>query len=591
MPEKPHNFWQELKRRKVIRVIIVYAAAAYVILELVSIIAEPFGLPDWTLKLVFILLCIGLIISVILSWVYDITPEGVKKTKPEKKDQKLEKPATSIGWKIATYVSFVIIIALLLFNVIANIKKTSDISRLEKTIAVLPFENFSPDEHNSHLGDAIAIDINTQLAKIKEFHITSFTSSSQYKGSDKPSIPQIGKELGANFIIEGTVERQSDDVSIHVQVIQAESDNHLLAEAFKGKWEDILTIRSEIAIRIAGELKTILSPEEIQKIEKNPTENPEAFNLYLKGRYFWNKRTANGFQTSIKYFNQAIEKDPTFSLAYAGIADCYNLLGWHDFLPSDEVYPKAKAAAEKALMMDETLSEAHASLAYVNMLYYWDWKTAEKEFKRALELNPDYAEAHQWYSEYLAYMGRHNESIAEAERAQELDPLSLSINYNLGLIFYEAHQFDLAIKNYQKTLEMDPSFIVTYNYLGLAYAGKKMYNEAISNVQKAIDLTEEQSPLYIGTLGFIYGSMGNRNEAEKIVEHLVELSQHRYIAPVSLAIICGTLGQKDEAFEWMEKGYEVRDDYMMALKVEPRFDSLRSDPRYQDMINLMKFPD
>jgi tetratricopeptide (TPR) repeat protein len=374
-------------------------------------------------------------------------------------------------------------------------------------------------------------------------------------------------------------------------VIQAESDNHLWAEEFKGKWEDIFTIRAEIAVRIAEELKTALSPEEIRKIKKNPTENPEAYNLYLKGRFFWNKRTAEGFQTGIEYFHQAIEKDPAYSLAYAGIADCYNLLGWHDLFSPDEVHPKAKAAAEKALMMDETLSEAHASLAYVKMLYDWDWQVAGQEFKRALELNPNYAEAHQWYSEYLAYMGRLDESIAEAELAQELDPLSLSISHNLGLIFYEAHQFDLAIEKYLKTIEMDPGFIVTYNYLGLAYAGKKMYNEAITNVQKAIDLTEEQSPLYIGTLGFIYASMGNKNEAEKILEHLVELSQQRYIAPVSLAIICGTLGQKDQAFEWMEKGYEVRDDFMMVLKVEPRLDSLRSDPRYQNMMERMKLSD
>ena len=591
MPEKPHNFWQELKRRKVVRVITVYAAAAFVILELVDIVATPLGLPAWTLNFVIVLLCVGLILSIILSWIYDITPEGIQKTQSVSENDTGKKGKVTTGWKISTYISILVIIAFVLFYFINSIKKSSNISRLEKTIAVLPFENWNSDDEYMHMGDAIANEINTQLSKIKEFHVFSYTSTKQFKDPDKPPVPVIGKKLGANFIIEGTVERQKEYVSIHVQVIQAESDNHLWAEEFKGKWEDIFTIRAEIAVRIAEELKTALSPEEIRKIKKNPTENPEAYNLYLKGRFFWNKRTAEGFQTGIEYFHQAIEKDPAYSLAYAGIADCYNLLGWHDLFSPDEVHPKAKAAAEKALMMDETLSEAHASLAYVKMLYDWDWQVAGQEFKRALELNPNYAEAHQWYSEYLAYMGRLDESIAEAELAQELDPLSLSISHNLGLIFYEAHQFDLAIEKYLKTIEMDPGFIVTYNYLGLAYAGKKMYNEAITNVQKAIDLTEEQSPLYIGTLGFIYASMGNKNEAEKILEHLVELSQQRYIAPVSLAIICGTLGLKDQAFEWMEKGYEVRDDFMMVLKVEPRLDSLRSDPRYQNMMERMKLSD
>jgi tetratricopeptide (TPR) repeat protein len=381
-----------------------------------------------------------------------------------------------------------------------------------------------------------------------------------------------------------------EDVSIRVQVIRAKHEDHVWGDEFDGKWEDIFSIQDEIALKVANRLKTVLSPEEIRKIEKNPTENLEAYNLYLKGRYSWNKRTADGFIRGIDFFHQAIDEDSAFSLAYAGIADCYNLLGWHDIFPSEVVYPKAKAAAEKALGIDETLSQAHASLAYVTMLYDWNWRTAEKEFIRALELNPNYAEAHQWYSEYLAYMGKHDESIKEAIRALELDPLSLSINHNLGLVFYEARQFDLAIDTYQKTLQIDPSFIITYNYLGLAYSGEKMYNNAIANVQKAIELSEKQSPLYIGTLGFIYASMGKTDEAKEILELLLELSQHRYIAPVSLAIIYGALGQMDQAFEWMEKGYEVRDDYLMTLQVAPRLDSLRSDPRFQDLANRMNFP-
>jgi len=590
-PNKLSQFWQELKRRRVIHVIVVYATAAFVILELTSIIAEPFGLPEWTLKFVFVLLVVGFIITIIFSWIYDLTPKGIEKTKKTREFRKNKKPSTPNSWRIATYVSLVIIIGLIAFNIFNHFRISKDLFNLEKSIAVLPFENMSDSEEYSHLGDAITDEIILELQKIKEFdRVLSRTSTIQYR-ENRPTIPEIANKLGVNYIIEGSIQRHKEDVSIRVQVIRAKHEDHVWGDEYDGKWKDIFSIQDEIAFKVANKLKTVLSPEEIRKIEKNPTEDLEAYNLYLKGRYSWNKRTADGFLRGIDFFHQAIEKDPAYPLAYAGIADCYNLLGWHDLFPPEEVHSKAKAAAEKALGIDETLSQAHASLAYVNMLYDWDWQAAEKEFIRALELNPNYAEAHQWYSEYLAYIGKHDESIKEATRAQKLDPLSLSINHNLGLIFYEARQFDLSIEKYQQTLQIDPSFIVSYNYLGLAYAGEKMYSDAIINVQKAIDLTERQSPLYIGTLGFIYASMGNREEAEEVLEHLLELSQHRYIAPVSLAIIYGALGQLDQAFEWMEKGYEIQDDFMMTLKVEPRMDSLRSDPRFQDLLDRMNFPE
>jgi tetratricopeptide (TPR) repeat protein len=282
-----------------------------------------------------------------------------------------------------------------------------------------------------------------------------------------------------------------------------------------------------------------------------------------------------------------LEEDPSYALAYAGIADSYNFLGWQDLLPSEEVYPLARSAAERALMVDETLSEAHASLAYVKLLYDWDWPSAEEGFRRALELNPDYAEARQWYAEYLAYMGRHDESIAEANRAKMLDPLSLGINHNLGLILYEARHFDLAIEEYQNVLQMDPDFVITHAYLGLAYAEKGMFDDALDEIQKAIDLTEGQSGLYLSTLGFIYASMGKVDEAGETLEELLELSKHRYVAPVSIAIIYGNIGQTDRAFEWMEEGYGVRDDYLMGLRVDPRFDSLRSDTRFPELLLRM----
>ncbi len=593
MPEKPNNFWQELKRRKVIRVVTVYAAAAFVIIELTNNITEPLSLPEWVPTLVIVLLAIGFLISIVMSWVYDITPEGIEKTKSVKEAQEeLHEKSTRINsWKIVSFVSIMIIIGLLVVNIFNARNRKKDFNKLERSIAVLPFDNMSVDEEYAHMGDAITDEIILELQKIHEFdRVLSRTSTMQYK-SNRPTIPEIAEKLGVNYIVEGSIQRHNKEVSIRVQVICANPEDHIWGDKFEGKWDNIFSIQDEIAFKVANELKTVLSPEDMRKIEKNPTENIEAYNLYLKGRYYWNKRTTEGFQTAIEYFNQAIEEDPVYPLAYAGIADCYNLLGWHDMFPSKEVYPKAKAAAEKALMMDDALAEAHASLAYVKMLYDWDWEAAEKDFKRAIELNPNYALAHQWYSEYLEYMGRHDISIIEAERAQELDPLSPGINHNLGLVFYSARQYNKAIEEYKNLLEIAPDFEIAYNFLGLAYSGLGMYDTALVQVQKAIELSGKQSPLYFGTLGFIYASMGNRVKAMEIIDYLLELDQHRYIAPVSLAIIYGALDLKDQAFECMENGYEVRDDFMMCLKSSPRFDSLRSDPRFQDLVERMNFPD
>ena len=319
MPGDPFKFWQELKRRKVIRIIIVYGAAAYAILELVSIIAQPFGLPEWTLKFVFVLICVGLVISIILSWVYDITPEGVKKTKPVRKDQKIEKPASSYGWKIATYTSIVVIIGLLMINIFGGKKKFEE---LEKSIAVLPFENLSSDEEQAWFSDGITDVIINQLSKISNYRIIGRTSTLKYK-EEKKSIPEIGEELGVNYIIEGTVQRQENEMRISVQLVRVFNEDHIWSDLYDRELKDIFTVQTDIAKRIADELKTALTPEEKERVEKKYTENPEAYNLYLKGRFFWGRRTEEGLSKSVEYYKEAIALDPDYALAYAGLADAY----------------------------------------------------------------------------------------------------------------------------------------------------------------------------------------------------------------------------------------------------------------------------
>lgn len=423
MPDKsdnPFKFWQELKRRKVVRVITVYAAAAFVILEVVSIIVEPLRLPEWTLPLIIVLLSIGFIISIILAWVYDITPEGIQKTKSAVHVKSEVKQSTSMGWKISTYISVLIIIAFAMVYFISNIKQYSDISKLEKTIAIIPFENFSHEEDDSHLGDAIANEIATQLVKVQRFQVRSFTSAMQYRGSNKPSMTQIGIELNANFIIEGTIELQNKDVSIHVQIIQAENDNHLWAHEFRDKWDNILTLRGQITTRIAEELQTILSPEEIESIENEATKNSEAYNLYLRGRYFWNQESEENLLKAINYFNQAAQIDNNYALAYIGLADSYSMLCLYSTHSNPTYFIQAEKAALEALNIDNSLAEAHSSIGWV---YFNAWKIgdAEREFKNAIKLNPRYATAHQWYSMLLLCLGHYEQAIEEILIAQDLN--------------------------------------------------------------------------------------------------------------------------------------------------------------------------
>jgi serine/threonine-protein kinase len=457
---------------------------------------------------------------------------------------------------------------------------------VKPSIAVLPFEDLSPQKDQEYFCDGMTDSIINSLSKINGISVRAKGSSFSFKGKER-NLSGIGLSLNVENVLEGSVQKAGNKLRITTQLVNVADGSLLWSEQYDRELDDVFAVQDEISLAIVNNLKIKLIGEERENLTKHYTENLEAYNLYLKGRYYWNKRTEVGFQKGIEYFKKAIEKDPAYALAYAGIGDCYNLLGWHDLLPSEEVHPKAKRAAEEALRIDSMLSEAHASLAYVRMLYDWDWLGAERGYQRAIELNPNYAAAHQWYSEYLAYQGRHDEAIKEAKKAQELDPLNLSIMHNMGFIYYQARMYDLAIEEYKKTLDMDSNFIVAHNYLGLAYAGKEMYDEAVAEVQEAITLSESRSPLFIGTLGVIYSFAGKKDETEEILDRLLQLSQQRYIAPASIALIYGGIGLRDQAFVWLEKAYEARDDWMMALKVDPRFDTLRQDPRFTALLLRM----
>jgi serine/threonine-protein kinase len=457
-----------------------------------------------------------------------------------------------------------------------------------ESLAVLPLENLMGDPQQEYFVDGMTEELITDLSQISALRVISRTSVMQYKGTKK-SMPEIARELKVDGVIEGSVLRSGDQVRITAQLIQAATDTHLWARSYERDLRDVLALQSEVAGAIANEIKIRLTPQEQARLASTQPVNPEAHEAYLKARYCWNLRTEEGLNKSIEYFQQAIGKDRDYAVAYAGLADSYVVLAGWGVMASKEAYPRGKAAAFKALEMDETLAEAHASLGSARGEYDWDWVGAEKEYKRAIELNPGYATAHQWYAEYLSYMGRHNEAIAEAKRAQELDPLSLIISASGGWVFFYARRYDEAIAQCRRTLELNAGFYPAHLYLGQAYEQEKLYAEAISEYQKAIAL-EQGNPALAANLARVYAATGKRTEALKIISQLREPLKRRYVSSCLIAPIYAALGDPGRAFQWLEKAYQERDSQLAYLKVAPGFDSLRSDPRYQDLLRRMNFP-
>ncbi len=372
-------------------------------------------------------------------------------------------------------------------------------------------------------------------------------------------------------------------------MIQAATDRHLWAESYERDLSNVLALESEVARAIASEIRVKVTPQEKVQLTSARAVNPEAFQLYLQGRYYWNKRTGEGFHKAIDYFNQAIEKDPNYALAYGGLADSYAGLGEYKLLPAKEAFPRAREAVERALELDETLAEAHTTLAEIKESYDWDWPGAGREFRRAIELNPGYPSAHQWYSAFLSFQGRHEEALAEGKRAQELDPLSLIINMDMGQKLTYAGQPDSAVEQLRKTVEMDTNFAQGHYAFGKAYLRKGNFAEAIVEFQKARTLSPNDTR-YAGALGHAYARAGRNSEARKVLNELMAQSERRYVSWYSIACIYAGLEEKDEAFASLGKAYEQHDTGLVHLKVEPLLDPLRSDPRFQDLLRRVGLP-
>jgi tetratricopeptide (TPR) repeat protein len=382
--------------------------------------------------------------------------------------------------------------------------------------------------------------------------------------------------------------QRGDNLSISTELVDSRDNRHLWGEQYNRKGADLLAVQEEIAKQISSKLRLRLTGEEQKRLTKSYTENSEAYQLYLKGRFHWNKYTKDGFKKSIEYFDQAVEIDPNYALAYAGLADSYMQLGV-DHLPPKEVFPKAQAYAVKALQLDDTIAEAHVSLGAYRLFYAWDWQGAENELRRAKELNPNYPEAYHFYSHYLQVTGRTKEAIIEIKRGLELAPIAIDINGELGFAYYYASEYDRAIEQFRKTLEMDPTFMLSYLFIGQAYEQKGMYEAAVAELNKAKTLSGGWLSIE-AELGCAHAASGHRAEAHKVLQALRERAAREYVNPYLLATIYLALGERDQALAWLEKAYAERSTFIPFLKVEPKFGSLRSDPRFIDLVRRVGLP-
>jgi serine/threonine protein kinase/tetratricopeptide (TPR) repeat protein len=455
------------------------------------------------------------------------------------------------------------------------------------SLAVLPFVNGSGDPNAEYLSDGITESLINSLSQLPKLEVKSRDSAFHYKGKD-PDAETVGRELGVRAVFKGRVTQAGDNLSISAELIDARNNDHIWGQQYDRKLADVISLREEIAKQITTALRVRLSGEDEKRMAKNYTANPEAYQDYLKGRYWWNKRNEEGFRKGIEYFQQAIDKDPTYALAYSGLADCYSLLAEYGFVAPKESYPRAKEAALKALEIDNTLAEGHASLAWVETFYDWDRSGGEKEFQRAIELNPTYATAHFWHSLALESLRHSEEAIAEQKRALELDPLSLINNRILGLDFYYARQYDQAIEQEQATLKMDPNFFFVHMQMGLAYVQKSMYKEGIAECEKEL-LINPRHPYALSALGYAHAVAGKGADAQKILDQLSAISEQKYVPAISRVGIYVGLGNKEKAFDWLAKAYEDRSvgSSFVMLKLDPVYDPLRSDPRFADLLRRM----
>jgi len=530
-------------------------------------------------RLVVLLLVIGFPIALIIAWAFELTPEGLKRT--DFADELPTKSARSRAWIYVVIIAAAISVGLFFLG--RHTSKQSEAGQAPvKSIAVLPFENLSHDPDNAYFAEGVKDELLARLSKVADLKVISIRSTEQLKVS-ADDLTQIARKFGVANILAGSVQRSSDQVRVNVQLVKGETNAHLWADTFDRKLTDIFAIESDVAKTIAEKLQAKLTGSEERAISVEPTSNSQAHELYLKGRYLWNRRTAENLKKALSYFEQAAEKDPNYALAYVGIADTCGLFPVYGAGAPQEYLPRAKAAAEKALALDDSLAEAHASMG---LIYYSYFKGAEsvKEFERAIELNPNYATAHHWYGRLtLVMIGRLDRAMAEAKRAYELDPVSPIIHADLGGVSLAARRYDEAIQQLRATLEVDPEFYWAHRWLGMALELKGDTEGAIAEYKRAIELNDDPSTLAF--LAHAYASIGHHEEARQLLAQLTEKAKTRYVQPYAFALVHLGLGEKDQALDWLEKAVQgAGATFLNFIKTDAFFDPLRGDPRFEAVV-------
>jgi len=573
------NFFSELKRRNVYKVAVAYIVAGWALSQGIAQVLPVFDVPNWAIRLIVLLIMIGLPVALSLAWAFELTPEGIKRTDA----------ADAVGQHSRGHTWIYIVVIAAAFSIglfflgrfSAGNKTASPVGISNKSIAVLPFDNLSRDPDNAYFCEGVQDEILTRLAKVADLKVISRTSTQHFK-SVPENLPEIAKQLGVAHILEGSVQKASDQVRVNVQLINALTDAHLWADTYDRKLTDIFAVETDIAKTIAETLQAKLSGSEKTAMAKKPTVNPEAYELYLKGRFFWNKRTGDDLRKSIEYLKQAIGKDPGYARAYAALADSYGLLRFYGGASPAESVAPAEAAAKKALELDDSLAEAHASLGLI-ATEELEINRAVNELERAIQLNPNYATAHHWFGLALATLRQSDRSIEELKRALELDPLSMIINADLSIIYLYARRYDAAETQARKTLEIDSRSFVAHYYLGEALQLTGRLKEAIPEFQRAVELNND--PYSIAMLAQAYARNGQTEEARKLLAYLNEMAKSAEVPEYALAVAYTSLGKKERAIEALEHGFAGGNkSYLFLLPGDPILDDLRGDPRFEALV-------
>jgi TolB-like protein/DNA-binding winged helix-turn-helix (wHTH) protein/Flp pilus assembly protein TadD len=512
-------------------------------------------------------------------------PENLGRVEPTKAADSPKRLLRPFAWRPFGFSLALVLVALLSWAIYS---RSHDAPPQIRSLAVLPLESLSGDVSQDYFADGMTDELIANLGQISALRVISRTSAMTYKHARKP-LPEIARELNVEAVVEGTVLRSGDRVRITAQLIQVPAERHIWARTYEGDLQDALALQNRVAGAIAEEIQATLNRQEQAALTNPRAVNPDAYEAYLKGRYFWNKRTADGLKKAIVYFNYAIENDPTYAEAYTGLADAYALSGdWeYGILSPEDAFPRAKAAATRALTLDDNHGAAHASLAFALDLYDWDWDSAEKEYKRAIALTPGYATAHHWYAWHLIVVGRYSEGIAELRKAQSLDPLSLIISADLADALCIAHLYDESVGQSRKTLEMDANFAVAHYELGQVFEQKGMHAEAIAELKEAIELSGA-SATFSSHLAYAFAVSGRRDEAIEIVKTLEGVPGQPSSIDSGIALIYVGLGDNDQAMVWLDKAYQAR--FNPSILLRPAFDPLRADARFQDLVRRIGLP-